>query len=328
MEIRKYDVDHLSSFTDEWNLHNGCSEWWYCTGFLETEDKKKFSYQFTLINTFIAEGMTVKVLMLALTDLQTGEHHYSQTPAMSGEGIILEQNKLSFHNKALVDVVQNGMHIKLNHKAFSLDLELENGKGAFWHCDNGKLYMGTVDEKETTYYYSYTNMPTKGTLSLIQEDGAVKTCKVTGKTWFDKQGGTYETKRESHWEWFSLRFFDNEEVMLFTFPVTDYIDGTYITSGRKSSRLNNYTVTRRKIIEVDGMKWSSSWDVYLPGIKEEHYTITPYFEGNINFTYFEELCSIKNKAGEEVGMCFVELLPLVLNETGVKNDNLTQVVEY
>jgi len=46
-----------------------------------------------------------------------------------------------------------------------------------------------------------------------------KEYKVSGKAWFDKQGGTYTlTSRWTNWEWFSMRFFDGKEIMLFSFP--------------------------------------------------------------------------------------------------------------
>ena len=96
--------------------------------------------------------------------------------------------------------------------------------------------MGLDDPKERTYYWSYTNLVTTGQLTL---EG--KTYQVSGKSWFDKQGGTYTlTKRWTNWEWFSLRFFDNEEIMLFSFPQDDYQDGTYIEKSGKYRRLNDY----------------------------------------------------------------------------------------
>lgn len=86
-------------------------------------------------------------------------------------------------------------------------------------------------------------------------------------------------------------------MMLFTFPQSNYLDGTYITANGTGERLNNYQIKTTKGIEKIGLKWSSGWSLYVPGKKEEHYTITPIVEGNMNFAYFEELCWIKNAAG-------------------------------
>ena len=97
--------------------------------------------------------------------------------------------------------------------------------------------------------------------------------------------------------------------MLFKFPTTDYVDGTYIPKDCKRERLNNYILTTTKFIEYAGSKWSAGWELQVPGIKEEIYTITPIVDGAINLAYFEEICSVKNREGEEVGICFAELLP-------------------
>jgi predicted secreted hydrolase len=78
---------------------------------------------------------------------------------------------------------------------------------------------------------------------------------VTGKAWFDKQGGTYTlTNRRTNWEWFSLRFFDDEEIMLFTFPHENYYDGTYIEKSGKYNRLNNYEITPLGFTKAAGKK--------------------------------------------------------------------------
>lgn len=319
-----YNVDHLKSFEDEWGLHEKCKEWWYATGTLNDEEGNLYSFQFTLLHLNFGI-ITPKVIMVAFTDLQTGTHHYLQRETMSYKNIAITDRRVAFDGVASAEKGEDSMVIELKHKDFSLRVTAEYGKGPFWHCDDGKLYMGLHDEKETTYYYSYTNMPTSGELTY---NGNV--LHVTGKTWFDKQGGTYTlTNRATNWEWFSLRFYDDEEMMLFTFPQSDYLDGTFISKDGKRERLNDYTIKTTKIIEKIGMKWSSGWGLCVPGKKEERYTIAPIVEGNMNFAYFEELCWIKNASGTVVGLCFVELLGGVLNEKSTQGiSNLFKPVEY
>ena len=78
---------------------------------------------------------------------------------------------------------EKGMLLKSRGDDFSYRLKMGYGKGAFWHCDGGKLYMGREEEKQTTLYYSFPNMPTRGILELNGKE-----IKVKGTTWFDKQG--------------------------------------------------------------------------------------------------------------------------------------------
>lgn len=305
-----YDPEHLSSFDREWLLHKKCKEWWYATGILFDDESNMYSYQYTLLH--INLGMiTAKVAMLALTDYKNNRHYYLQTPANRANPVVVSKQEASIGDIASAKKESGGIHIILNHKDFSLDVMAEYGKGAFWHCDHGKLQMGIPGKRQTTLYYSYTNMPSKAILTI---NG--KSIRLTGKTWFDKQGGTYNIiNRKTHWEWFSLRFFDDEEIMLFTFPQNDppYFDGTFITKDAKAYRLNNYKITQTATTYFGGMKWSSAWKLHIDE-KEQGYTIEPVQQGHMNFAYFEQLCYVKNKRGEIVGYAFAELLPGVLNK--------------
>ncbi|GEM_PF-4552894 len=110
----------------------------------------------------------------------------------------------------------------------------------------------------------------------------------------------------------------------------EYVDGTYIRADGTSERLNDYTLTTTRTIEHSGKTWSAAWDLHVPGRKDEHYTIKPVFEGNINLSYFEQLCTVTNAAGENVGFTFCELLPGVLNEDGNSGGSTSMLkgVEY
>ncbi len=329
-----YNLDNLQSFDKEWLIHKKCKEWWYATGILFDDEKNMYSYQYTLLH--INFGIvTAKIAMMALTDYKNKRHYYLQTPANKSAPVTVNENEASIGNIASAKKSEKGINIILNHKSFSLDLFAHYGKGAFWHCDNGKLQMGIPGKKETTLYYSYTNMPTEGKLILNGKEIHLK-----GKTWFDKQGGTYNiVNTQTHWEWFSLRFFDEEEAMLFTFPQNNppYYDGTFISKEGVSHRLNNYKLKQTASTTFGGLKWSSGWELHMEE-KEKDYVIEPVQGGHMNFAYFEQLCYIKNMQGEIVGYAFAELLPGVLNkkmagkskdgETSISVINLFKRVEF
>ncbi len=305
----EYNPNNLQDFNHEWLLHKRCKEWWYATGILFDNAQNMYSYQYTLLHINLGI-VTAKIAMLALTDYANNRHYYLQTPANRSNPITITETEASIGKIASATKMDDGIRIILNHKDFSLDLVADYGKGAFWHCNNGKLQMGIPGKKETTMYYSYTNMPSTATLTLNGQK-----IHLTGKTWFDKQGGTYNIiNRQTHWEWFSLRFFDDEEVMLFTFPQNEppYFDGTYIDRNSTAHRLNDYTLQQTDYTHFGGMKWSAGWKLHM-NVKDRDYTIEPVQEGHMNFAYFEELCYIKNRNGEIVGYAFAELLPGVLN---------------
>jgi hypothetical protein len=213
------------------------------------------------------------------------------------------------------------MLLTVKTDAVDLDLILDKGKGAFWHADDGVLVMGGAeDPRRRTVYYSYTNMPTTGEVIIRDQNGGSSRLKVTGKSWFDRQWGPYAlTKVETQWEWFSLRFFDDEEVMLFTFPQCPCYDGTYIGKGGQRRLVRDYTCAPKGFIDVDGLTFSRGWDLTMPGIKEEKYEIRPLTDGQMNLFYFELLAGIYNNAGEQVGLCMVELLPGARNPQNKMN---------
>jgi len=310
MKKINYDPRNHGSFEKEWGIHKNNREWWYATGIMFDEDGHMYSWQYTLLH--LAFGPFVpKVAMVALTDYKENRHYYLQTMGGKGEKVYIDEKEASVRGVASAKKLADGIEIKLAHKDFALDLMCGYGKGSAWHCEDGFLQMGIDDPKATTLYYSWTNMPTTGTLVLKGKE-----IELTGKTWFDKQGGNYNmADMRCHWEWFSLRFFDDEECMLFTFPhneVPEY-DGTFIAADGSYHRLNDYTIESTGITEYKGLKWSCGWKFHM-NEKEQDYMIEPLQEGHMNFAYFEELCSIKNSKGEMVGYAFAELLPGVLNK--------------
>ncbi|MEA4913639.1 MAG: lipocalin-like domain-containing protein [Christensenella sp.] len=300
-----YCLSDHKGFAEEWGLHKKSSEWWYATGVLHDEAGKLYSYQFTLLR-IRAAFLRPYILMLALTDFETGRHRYRQRITLSTKGIEILPERLRFGADVLLEKHAEFMRLRVSEPDFSLALDLVYGKGAVWHCDNGALRMGVDRPDQTTLYYSYPNMPTQGEITL---DG--KTMRVSGKTWFDKQGGPYALlKPETHWEWFSLRFFDEEEMMLFSFPQDDYRDGTYIRKDGSYERLQSYEIKAMSFITTEGnLTYANAWKVHVPNRKQEQYEIRPLIAGQMNLGYYELLAGIYDNSSELVGHCFVELLP-------------------
>jgi predicted secreted hydrolase len=317
---KKYTIpyrekDH-GDFNAEWPPHRKVSGWWYITGYLadSTNPENYYSYQYTLLRARIY-GVTATVLQLAFTDFQTGQHFFKQRFSFQERKFFAEEKSIQFPPLSHLKRGAEDISLSVITDEFSLDLNLDYGKGAFWHGDDGVLVMGEPDDPvQRTVYYSYPNMPTTGEMVLRNSAGEEKTLQVTGKSWFDRQWGPYRlVEPATHWEWFSLRFFDDEEVMLFAFPQHPYYDGTYIDKAGNRQLVRDYTYTPKELVEVDGFVFSKGWDLVLPGIKEERYQIRPIMDGQMNLAYYELLAEIINPSGERVGFCFVELLPGVRN---------------
>lgn len=318
------ETDH-GDFNAEWLPHRKVSGWWYITGYLVDADDPEhlLSYQYTLLRPRVY-GVTPTVLQLAVTDFATGQHVFRQQFSLRLRKFFPDEYRIQFPPLANLERGTDAMYLSLDTGQSALNLTLDYGKGAFWHGDNGVLVMGLPDDPiQRTVYYSYPNMPTMGEMTLLNETGTETRLRVTGKSWFDRQWGPYHLiDPATHWEWFSLRFFDDEEVMLFAFPQHPYYDGTYITADGHQRRVRNYQYTHKELVDVDGFTFTKGWDVVLPGVKEERYEIRPILDGQMNLAYFELLAEVINPNGELVGYCFVELLPGVRNpnrQIGFKN---------
>ena len=294
------------SMQEEFLCHKSGPEWWYSTGYMTDEAGKMFTYQFTLAKIRIY-GIKFNILMTAVTDFETGKHHYAQQSIFFEKNVIITPVRVGVEGASEMTFGERKLGLNMTGTDYSLVLDMEVVKPAVWHADNGTLKMGI--DGQYSYYWSYTNLALSGTLVI---EG--KKLKVTGKGWFDKQGGPYKIlDRRTQWEWFSLRFFDNEEVMLFSFPQDDYRDGTFIERSGKYERLNDYKITPLGFTEVRGFKFSDGWKVEMKGVKDEDYTITPMIDSQFNLFFLEQLADIKDKKGKVVGYCFVELLPGVYN---------------
>lgn len=281
-------------------------EWWYTTGYMTDESGKMYTYQFTLARLQVY-GLKLHFLITVLTDFETGKHHYAQQAIFFGKNILITSGRVGVDGMSEMTFSDTKLGLSMTAGEYSLTLDMDVIKPPVWHCDNGALKMGIDDQ--WTYYFSYTNLAVSGKLVLEGKEH-----KVSGKGWFDKQGGPYNIlDRRTQWEWFSMRFFDNEEAMLFSFPQDHYQDGTFIDKSGNSRRLKDYTIVPLGFTEAAGLKFSCGWKVEMMGIKDQEYTITPKIDGQFNLFFFELLADIKDKTGNVVGYCFVELLPGVYN---------------
>jgi len=292
---------------EEFLYHKKGPEWWYSTGYMHDEDGKLLSYQFTLAKIWVY-GIKFNILITGLTDLETGNHYYTQESIFFGKDILIKPNLVGVDGKAEMTFGAEKLGVNMVGKDYSLNIDLGIVKPRVWHCDEGTLKMGI--DNNWTYYWSYTNLDLSGKLVLDGQEHL-----VSGKGWFDKQGGPYNlADRRTQWEWYSLRFFDNEEIMLFSFPHVPYQDGTYIEKSGNYRRLKEYQIEALGWTEAKGLKFSSGWKVVLNGVKDEEYTLVPIIDGQFNFFFFELLAEIRDNTGKVVGYSFVELLPGVYNE--------------
>jgi predicted secreted hydrolase len=315
-----YREKNHGTFDEEWPPHKKASGWWYITGYLSDKQNPNhlYSYQYTVAQGQVL-GKRVYILHMAFSDLEDDTHLFKQEVRLwRGKKIRANYDEVVYVPYTILSKKQKELNLEITTEEFDLHLVLQKGKEAIWHCDNGVLAMGlSSDPKQRTVYYSYTNLPTEGTLIIRDKSGQTRELEVVGKSWFDRQYGPFRLlNRASHWEWFSFRFFDDEEIMLFYFPQHPYMDGTYIDKQGKTTRLQNYEIKPKDFVKKGSFNYTFSfgWDVIIPGIKEERYEIKPLSGGQFNIAYFELLAEVLNSKNERIGYCFVELICGARNE--------------
>lgn len=302
MNESQYEPMSHGSFDEEWGIHPKSSEWWSVTGILRDREDNLYSYRYTLLRGRLGV-LHPTFALISLTDYRNQLHYALQLPVGSLRGVRITDREVSVGSHASAVKGKNAMRISLRHREFSLDVLADYGRGAVWQGSGGLVQAG-VSDGDKAHCYSYPNMPSGAMLRLQG-----RTLQLHGSSWFDRQWGSFSPLDPSrHWDRFTLRFFDGEEMMLLTFPQSSTFDGTYIRSDGSYERMHLYSCRAVKTVHTGRKTWSALWEISVPH-KEGAYTLEPVQKGHMSFGCFETLCSIRNASGTAVGWCLTEQLP-------------------
>jgi len=302
---------------EEWAPHSGVWGWWYCTGCVHglANPQEVYFYQYTGVRQYLGDTELL-VGFLGFNDYRHQCRIYELLPSEVTDKFYANEKEVVFPNSY---VINEGTQIKLQGKGENIqyDLILTPKKDPVWHGDKGVLTMGHPEDKdERTVYYSYTNLKTSGTISYRHSNDILVEIPIQGKTWFDRQWGPF---KNHNWDWFSFRFFDDEEIMIFAWPnQPDFKEntGTYVDKTGKVTIFSDYSYTTNKYIRVDGLKDTGKiglgWNFTIP-YKDKNYQVIPVTDNQLNRhpagCYWEGLCDVINPKDEKVGYCIVEIVP-------------------
>ncbi len=204
------------------------TEWWYITGNLKNNEGRQFGYQFTIFRRALSRDLpeldsnwTTSQAYLAhagITDVQSKmylvDEIYSRG-ALNLAGVETEPFSVWVENwRAEGSVGQCVGCLTLNIKAesndFSFSLDLDSAKPAVLHGERGVSRKSTIPGN-ASYYYSLSRLRTSGTLTIKGES-----IPVSGNSWMDHEWfSSVLDEGQSGWDWFSLQFDDQREMMLF-----------------------------------------------------------------------------------------------------------------
>ena len=217
MEYKKIKFPH-----DE-QSHNSIIEWWYFNGNLEDKKGNEYAFMDCLFKVNV-KRINIKFLKSPfkyayfshslLSDVKN-KKFYSEVNPMSIVSTDSFSKHLLFINYAqpslkgyINHVIEETEKFKYHIKTRDIDLTLESTKKPL--LEGGKGFVNLNPEK--TYYYSLTNLKTKGRIKIKG-----KWVEVEGKSWMDHQWADAQYSNDIKWTWFSVQLDNNAEIVCFEY---------------------------------------------------------------------------------------------------------------
>lgn len=306
--------------------HKCIVEWWYYNGFLQADDGRRFAYMMCL---FQVDNKKVSIPLLSrlpfktvyfthslLSDI-THQKFYSSVDYFSvmskdsfGRKLFYANftNPLAGFGKYVNSAIEESVGPAFHLKRENFDLQLTSKKQVL--LEDGSGYVKLHDR--FTYYYSYTNLETKGVVLL---DG--KEIKVKGKSWMDHQWADNKWGQD-HWTWFSIQLNNDMELVCCEYgngDKKDYLGSVIYADGHSEHAKdvvltpldNGWTSAKTKA------KYNLVWQIEIPSKKiilraEPEIKAQEMIFGTIN--YWEGPMKYRGGVdGEEVkGQGFLELV--------------------
>ncbi|MEM0950587.1 MAG: lipocalin-like domain-containing protein [Cyanobacteria bacterium P01_H01_bin.74] len=329
------------------------TEWWYYTGHLKTPDQKNYGYELTffrigqkpvsksnaLQNTlnqiFPSQASmawqlnAVYATHFAISDETEKTFYYAET--LNRQGVNIAGARTSHYH------VWNGLWqaelLDAKNNTMTLEAQTPDGKNRIHlllssekpPVIHGKPGAGVSQKADcvgcASHYYSLTRLNTTGTLLINNQLSP-----VSGLSWMDHEFGSSQlSAKQTGWDWFSIQFNNNTELMLYLLRHADgSVDpnssGTLVWEDGHSQHLalDEFTVTPSGKIWTSpssGGTYPMGWTIRVP----EHdidVSVTPSFEnqelktsGTTQVSYWEGSAAVAGKMGAKqvTGQAYVEM---------------------
>jgi predicted secreted hydrolase len=280
-------------------------EWWYFTALVRDRAGTPYSVFFTL---FSSNGALVPVA--EVRNLATGRtvgHSERLVPGRVGTrslDVTAGGSRLRYvtrSNTWRLSIAEPGLRLSLNQrpeKPYAL-----HGEGT------GLIRQSVAGPSR---YYSATRMRATGTLHVGRER-----IRLTGESWFDHQWGNFlADPRAFDWDWFSCRFDDRTELMLYRFrdrrtgrPLPGLASGTFVEPDGRTVAVRAFQAQPRgRTLRAAGRVWPLDWRLTVPRL---HLTESvrsllrnQLVRTSILPTFWE---GAARATGTRAGTCFVEI---------------------
>ena len=299
---------------DHFNHPDFQTEWWYYTGNLKSAEGRNFGFELTFFRQAVSRDPArtgawdlrdLYVAHLALSDLGGGEFYHTERTNRSGPGIagIDAARGRIWNGNWQIDWQSSEQKFQAIDERFELHLSLRSEKPPVIHGENG-VSQKAEGAGRASYYISLTRLATSGSLEL---NG--KKFDVSGTSWMDHEFFTRQLdSSQTGWDWLSLQFADNTELMLFHIRRKDgsidpYSAGTYVDALGKTTHLRASDFTLQPLAEtwtspVTHATYPVQWKIAVPKLALEFEAKTPLasqeLAGNAKFlpNYWEGAIAI------------------------------------
>ena len=198
------------------------TEWWYITGWLETEEGQSLGFQVTFFRTrpetdernpskFAARQ--VLFAHAALSDPKVGRLLHDQRAARAGFGLAeaaAGDMDIVLDDWSLKRGADGRFLAKAGGKEFTLDLAFTPGQPILLQGENGYSRKGPLPT-QASHYYSLPHLAVAGT---VLRGG--RTLRVKGSAWLDREwSSTLLDPRSVGWDWVGLNLDDGAALMAF-----------------------------------------------------------------------------------------------------------------
>lgn len=264
-------------------------EWWYYTGNLAAADGRRYGYQLTFFRFALAPPPAVPrdsawgadqiyLAHFALTDVAGRRFYQAERSSRAALGLAGAEAApfrvwLEDWSAAGTGGAALPMRLRADMAEAAIELVLESAKPVVLQGDAGLSQKGAAPGN-ASYYYSYTRMPTRGTLRV----GAER-IEVTGTSWMDREWSTSALDPDqAGWDWFSLQLDSGEELMFYQLRRRDsgidpHSGGVWVDAAGAARPLRRDEVA----IEVldhwqspdTGARYPSRWRLRVPALRLE-----------------------------------------------------------
>ena len=330
------EFDPLNMPRDLYAHRTAQTEWWYYTGHFEDKAGYRFGFELcffkrrTDLDNFGPVplrliGNPIYFAHFAITDYEN--KHFSYAHKKSANSLFDEPASASekhYHVRLGDWSVRESHGNHVLRATMSDDTALEiTLKPEKPYIMNGKEKDGVSykDKGQASRYFSYTRMALEGELT---REGITE--HVTGSAWMDREFGTWTpTEKQKGWDWFSIQFEDNTELMIYHLrdsknDISDYSSGVFIDENGEYTPLGHedFVIKPTGYWKSKNTKavYPSEWEIEVPQF-EIDIKVDPVFNdqeldtrGTTMIVYWEGACEVKGtrNGNETKGNAYVELV--------------------